>query len=72
MKRFGVVLASAFVASAIAGCGGGGIKEGASTEPPPPAGQPPGFQDLMQKNAGQMKLKGARPKTPPGGGQPTP
>jgi hypothetical protein len=66
MKRFGVLLTFAFAFSLFAGCDSGGIKEGMSDEPPPPSGQPPGFADMMGKNAKNMQLKGGRPKnTPP-------
>jgi len=64
MRRSIVFLTTAFVASVLVGCDGG-IKEGTSTEPATPSGQPVGFQELMEKNAKDMKLKNARPKTPP-------
>jgi len=61
MKRFRTLLTFGFVASAIAGCDGG-LKEGVSTEPPPPSGQTAEFKAEQQKNAKNMMLKNARPK----------
>lgn len=66
MKRFGIGLAAVFLASVIAGCDSG-IKEGPSNEPATPTGQPPGFREMMEKDAKNMQLKGARPQNAPSG-----
>jgi len=58
MKRFGSLFAAVLVASMITGCGDEGIKEGMSTDTPPPNGQPPGFKEQMERDAAKMKLKG--------------
>jgi len=66
MKRLGIVLASAFVASVFAGCGGGGIEPGIDKDAATTSAQPSGFQELMQKNSKNMALKkGGRPKAAP-------
>jgi hypothetical protein len=63
MKRIAASLALALVVSIVAGCGGGGIEEGISTEDATPTGQPAGFEDMMKKNAENMKMQ--RPKATP-------
>jgi hypothetical protein len=65
MRRAVASLALAFAVSMIAGCGGGGIEEGISTEGATASGQPAGFEEMMRKNAENMKLKGQRPKPVP-------
>jgi len=65
MKRIGSLLTSALVACAIAGCGGGGIQEGVTTENATASGAPPGFKELMEKNAKDMQLKKAARKPTP-------
>ena len=57
MKRFGSLFAAVLVASMITGCADEGIKEGMPTEPSPPNGQPPGFKEMMERDAAKMKLK---------------
>ena len=52
MKRFGMAFAGVFVASMIAGCGGG-LEEGAPKDGPTDP-QPQAFKDLMKQNAGKM------------------
>jgi len=58
MKRLGVLFSAVLVASLISGCGDEGIKEGMSTEPGLPNGQPPGFKEQMERDAKNMQLKG--------------
>jgi hypothetical protein len=57
MKRFRVLLAGSFLASVIAGCDSGGLKEGMDTEAATgKAGAPPSFQKEMERNAGKMGM----------------
>lgn len=64
MRRSAMMLVAASLLLPLAGCGGGGIDEGMSTEKGEEGGAPPGFKSLMQKDADKMKIKG-KPKTPP-------
>lgn len=61
MKRLGAFLGAVLVASVITGCGEEGIKEGTSTDPGLPTGQPPGFKEQMERDAGKMKMGGGPP-----------
>ena len=69
MKRFGTLLASVVLGSMIAGCDGGGIKEGSPTEPVQ-GQQSDQFRAAMEK-AGPKMTKGQQggkknmPKTVP-------
>jgi hypothetical protein len=57
MKRFGALLASCYVAAAIAGCGGG-LEEGLPTKVETAAGGvPPGFKEMMEQQSKKMKMK---------------
>ena len=58
MKRLGAFFSAVLLASLISGCGDEGIKEGMSTEPGLPNGQPPGFKEMMERDAKNMQLKG--------------
>jgi len=61
-----MVLTAAFVASAFAGCGGGGIETGIEKDAATVSAQPSGFQEVMKNNSKNMALKKAgRPKAPP-------
>jgi len=55
MKRFGILLASAFLGSMLAGCGGGGIQEGMATDIPP-GGQPQSILDDMAAQSKNMQM----------------
>ena len=62
MKRLGVLFSAVLVAFLISGCGDEGIKEGMSTEPGLPNGQPPGFKEMMERDAAKMKMPGKAPE----------
>jgi hypothetical protein len=64
MKRFGAFCSAILLAFAFIGCGDDGIKEGTSTEPGLPNGQPPGFKEMMERDAKNMQLKGQKGPTP--------
>jgi len=49
MKRLGIVLASAFVASVFAGCGGGGIEPGIDKDAATPARNLPDFRNSCRR-----------------------
>ena len=61
MKRLGALFAAVCLAFLISGCTDAGIKEGTSTEPGLPTGQPPGFKEQMERDGGKMSNKGGRP-----------
>jgi len=67
MKRFGVLLASAFLCLTIVGCDSG-IEE-AKPEDKAKGAMTDEFKALMEKNAANMKLKGKPKDTAP---SPTP
>jgi hypothetical protein len=56
MKRASVLLAPAFLALAIGGCGGG-IEEGMAKGDLPPSGTTSDFQAQMKRDAGKMGMK---------------
>jgi hypothetical protein len=62
MRRIGTLLASAFLAASIVGCGGG-LAEGPPKDGPTDASTSD-FKSEMMKNAEKMQMKG-KPKTAP-------
>jgi len=60
MKRFGTMLAWISLGAFAAGCGGGGVEVGSSTETPP-SGGPSHFREAMEK-AGSKMQKNQKPK----------
>jgi hypothetical protein len=56
MKRFGTMLAWISLGIFAAGCGGGGVEVGPSTEPAP-SGGPSHFREAMEKADGKMMKK---------------
>jgi hypothetical protein len=63
MKRLGVWLGGAFLASVIAGCEGG-LSEGPPAGTTPQSAQPAGFQAEMEKNAGKMGVSKKQSRPP--------
>ncbi len=66
MKRFGIAFAGVFLASMIAGCGGG-IEEGRPTSWSRRTRSPRALKDFMKQNAGKManQKKPAKTKNEP-------
>jgi hypothetical protein len=64
MNRIGLLVPAALLTVALVGCDGG-MKEGMNQPEPGQSAQPPGFEDMMKKNAEKMQLKGGRPKDIP-------
>jgi hypothetical protein len=58
MKRFGCLLAFAFLISVFTGCGGGGLEEGQPKEVPLSSTNDQ-FKAEMEKNAAKMKMGNA-------------
>lgn len=58
MKRLGALFSAVLMASLVSGCTDSGIKEGMSTEDALPTGQPPGFKEMMERDAAKMQMKG--------------
>jgi hypothetical protein len=67
MKWFRFTPAVALLGLMIAGCDGGGIKEGPPPEAPK-SGMTPQFEDFMKKNAGNMSMPKSKPKDAPKAG----
>ncbi len=69
MKRIGARLTWAVLASFLAGCGGGGIEEGAPKDLPQGDGRPAGFENMMKgmekDMAKPVKPSTAKPSTTP-------
>ena len=75
MKRWGIFLGGALLASVIAGCDSGGLSEGHPAGTTPESAQPSGFQAEMEKNAGKMgvtKKQARPPKNAPAQTKPEP
>jgi hypothetical protein len=71
MKRFGIAFAGVFLASMIAGCGGG-LEEGAPKDGPMDP-QPQAFKDFMKENGGKMtNVKKPSKASSPAAGSPAP
>jgi len=66
MRHFARLFGTLVVASALAGCDGGGIPEGSGDTSAAPTGQTDSFRKTMEEQSKNMKM--VRPKTPPGAG----